>query len=118
MMTGRSGFGHRPAPERSAAARIPGGRFSQTGSLERAVRGGALRDELPPVTCRPIHTSWLCECGPRIRLTRKEWRQNQPLAGGPPIVARRRATLACGGRQASPQEIVIRNRAPVSGGIG
>jgi hypothetical protein len=41
--------------------------------------GAQLRDELPPVTCRPIHTSWLCECGPRIKLTRKESGQNQPL---------------------------------------
>jgi len=65
--------------------------FPKPGSLERAVRDGALRDELPPVTCHPIYTSWLCECGPRTRLTRKKPEQNQPLAGGPPIVVRRRA---------------------------
>ena len=65
--------------------------FPKPGSLGRAVRDGALRDELPPVTCRPIHASWLCECGPRIKLARKETEQNRPLSGGPPIVGRRRA---------------------------
>ena len=60
--------------------------FPKPGSLERAVR-----EELPPVTCRPIHASWLCECGPRIKLARRKPEQNQPLSGGPPIVARRRA---------------------------
>jgi len=31
MMSGRSGFGHRPARKRPDSGRIPGGRFSQTG---------------------------------------------------------------------------------------
>ena len=82
MMIGRSGSGHSPARERSAAGRTPGGRFSQTGSLERAVRGGALRDELPPVTCHPIHTPWLCECGPPIKLARKETDRTSPSLAG------------------------------------
>jgi hypothetical protein len=56
--------------------------FPKPGSLERAVR-----EELPPVTCRPIHASWLCECGPRIKLARRKPEQNQPLSGGPPIVS-------------------------------
>ena len=82
MMIGRSGSGHRPARKRPDSGRIPGGRFSQTGSLERAVRGGALRDELPPVTCHPIHTPWLCECGPPIKLARKETDRTSPFLAG------------------------------------
>jgi len=56
-MIGRSGSGHSPPGN----GRMPDGYleagFPKPGSLERVVRNRALRDELPPATCRAIHTS-------------------------------------------------------------